>query len=165
MKISIRIALHSQQEKSLFSLRALNFRPFSPGSEFSPWTETHWREKRNDLAKAHLQIAPVAVRCVEQRAHFELFKVQPQHPVTGRAAEAPEPVPARQRSVTVEIGHLGRGHILVDVDRFIAVVLARVGVTAWKLEKRGRKKVVKSWEETPSISELVPPEYQWFPRG
>lgn len=82
------------------------------------------------VAVHNLQIATLTMRRIEKVADFELFEIQPHDEISRRPTEAAESIPAGQGPVSVGVGHLRRGHILVDVDRFVAVVLAGVGVTA-----------------------------------
>lgn len=71
------------------------------------------------------------MRRIEQISYFELFEIQPHDEIPRCPSEAAESIPAGERSISVHICHLRRGNILVDVDCFVAVVLAGVGVTAW----------------------------------
>lgn len=67
---------------------------------------------------------------VHEVAHFELVKLEAQHPVPGGASEAAEPVPTSQGLAAVLTGHLGGRHVHIDVHRLVAVVLEGVGCIA-----------------------------------
>lgn len=70
----------------------------------------------------HLQVAALAVGCIQQLTHFELLESQTQHKVAGRSLQRPEAVPAGQRTTHVLVADLRRADVLEDVHRLVAVI-------------------------------------------
>lgn len=63
---------------------------------------------------------------IEQLAHFELLKAQPEHEVTRSPFEGAKTIPAGERSSQILIADLRRADVLEYVRRFIAVILGYV---------------------------------------
>lgn len=79
------------------------------------------------LSFSYLQVSTIAVRRIDERANFEAFEGESEHPILGNAFDALKAIPARERTIAILVGDGRRWHVDVDVDSFIAVIVSGFG--------------------------------------